>query len=362
MMDLLMEQEDLWTHLQKAEKPVVIYGMGDGALKIMRVMEHYHIPLRGIFASDGFVRGHSFEGFPVKRLSEMEEELGDFIILMAFAIHDEETTERIHQIAEKHEFYAPDVPVAGENLFTMDFYREHQAKFEQVYQLLADEQSRKVYQDILNFKLSGKLHYLTQCESSVEEAYETIILPTEQEDYVDLGAYKGDTIQELLRFTNGKIHSVCAFEPDRKNYKKLCANVETMGLQDCSRLLNVAAYKESGTRLFSNRAGRQSALSQTSGIETAVDSLDHVMNGERVSFINMDVEGGEKEALEGCRQTIATWKPTMLISAYHRSEDLYALPLQILQLCPDYRLYFRHYRYIPAWDTNLYCVAEERSK
>ncbi|MBP1581588.1 MAG: FkbM family methyltransferase [Oscillospiraceae bacterium] len=356
MTDLLIEQEDLWTHLQQTEKPIVIYGMGDGALKIMRVLDQYQIPLKGIFASDGFVRGHSFEGFPVKRLADMEEELGDFIILMAFAIHDEETTAMIHRIAQKHEFYAPDVPVAGENLFTMDFYREHQKEFEKVYQLLADEQSRIVYRDILNFKVSGKLPYLTHCETAVEEAYANIICPNEEEDYVDLGAYKGDTIQELLRFTNGKVQSVTAFEPDRKNYKKLCLNVEAMGLSQKANLLNAAAYKESGTMLFSNKAGRQSALSSTQGIETPVNSLDNVMEGRRVSFINMDVEGAEKEAIEGCRKTIETWTPRMLISAYHRSEDLYALPLQILQIRPDYRIYFRHYRYIPAWDTNLYCI------
>lgn len=359
MAGLLLEQEDLWTHLQKTKKPVVIYGMGDGALKIMRVMEQYNIPLRGIFASDGFVRGHSFEGFQVKHLADMEEEFGEFVILMAFAIHDAATTEMIHRIAEKHEFYAPDVPVAGDNLFTMDFFREHEKEFEQVYEMLADEQSRVVYRDILNFKVSGKLHYLTHCETAVEEAYENIIKPDEQEDYVDLGAYKGDTIQELLRFTNGKVNSVTAFEPDRKNYKKLCLNVEAMGLSDRSNLLNVAAYKEEGVMLFSNKAGRQSALSKTQGIETPVNSLDNAMNGGRVSFINMDVEGGEKEALEGCRKTIQAWSPKMLISAYHRSEDLYALPLQIMEMEPAYRFYFRHYRYIPAWDTNLYCIREK---
>lgn len=355
-LELMIEQEDLWTHLQKTDKPVVIYGMGDGALKIMRVMERYNIPLRGIFASDGFVRGHSFEGFPVKHLADMEEEFGEFIILMAFAIHDAPTTEMIHRIAEKHEFYAPDVPVAGDNLFTMDFYREHRKEFEEVYSWLADEQSRIVYRDILNYKVSGKLPYLTHCETPVEEAYANIIRPDGQEDYADLGAYKGDTIQELLRFTDGQIQSICAFEPDRKNYKKLCLNVEAMGLTEKAKLLNVAAYKESGTMLFSNKAGRQSALSKTEGIETPVDSLDNAMNGARVSFVNMDVEGGEKEAVDGCRKTIETWKPKLLISAYHRSEDLYALPMQLREICPEYRIYFRHYRYIPAWDTNLYCI------
>lgn len=359
MSELILEKEDLWTHLQKTEKPVVIYGMGDGALKIMRVLEKYNIELKGIFASDGFVRGHSFEGFPVKHLADIEEEFEEFIILMAFAIHDEATTEMIHKIAEKHEFYAPDVPVAGENLFTMDFYRENQSNFEKVYDLLADEQSKIVYRDILNFKISGKLSYLTHCETPISEAYQNIIKPDENEDYVDLGAYKGDTIQELLQFSNNSLNSITAFEPDKKNYKKLCANVEKIGFAEKANLLNVAAYREKDILLFTNKAGRQSALSKTQGIETEANSLDNVLEGKRASFINMDVEGAEKDAIEGCRNTIKVWKPKMLISAYHRSEDLFALPLQVLEIEPEYKIYFRHYRYIPAWDTNLYCVIDK---
>lgn len=354
-MDLILEKQSLWEHLQHNSKPVVLYGMGDGALKIMKVLKQYGVPLAAIFASDGFVRGHSFEGFPVLHLSEVEAQFDDFIILMAFAIHDDETTQRIHQIAQRHEFYAPDVPVAGENLFTMEFYHQHQHEFEQVYALLADEQSRTVYQDILNFKLSGKLSYLTHCQTSIKEAYDNILRPSDNEIYADLGAYKGDTIEELLSFTNGRCQQVIAMEPDRKNYKKLCATVERLGLNqaDC---YNVAAYSGEGVMLFSNKAGRQSALSKTQGIETPVNSLDNLLQGAPVTLINMDVEGGEREAIEGCAKTIAQFKPKMLISAYHRSEDLFALPLQIHKLRPDYRFYFRHYQYIPAWDTNLYCV------
>ncbi len=360
-MELLFEREDLWSHLKNTKKPIVLYGMGDGALKIMRVLKQYDIPLWGIFASDGFVRGHSFEGYPVKRLSDVEEELDDFIILMAFAIHDSPTTQMIHAIAQRHEFYAPDVPVAGDTLFTLSFFEEHRAQFEEVYSWLADEQSRTVYRDIINFKLSGKLSYLTHCETPVEEAYHNILRPDEAEDYADLGAYKGDTIAELLRYTNGTCHSVTAFEPDRKNYKKLCLAVEAMGLSDRCNCVNMAAYKEHTTMLFSNKAGRQSALSKTQGIEIEVDSLDHVMQGNRVSFINMDVEGAEREALMGCRETIERWAPKLLISVYHRSEDLYAIPMQIRQMKPEYRMYLRHYRYIPAWDTNLYCTLQQET-
>jgi len=355
---LIIEQQDLWQRLQETKKPVVLYGMGDGALKIMAVLRHYGIPLRGIFASEGFVRGHSFEGFPVRRLADLEAELGELVILLCFAIHDEPMTVYLHDLAKRHELYAPDVPVAGENLFTLDFYRRHEARFQWVYERLGDEQSKLVYRNILNFKLSGKLDYLSACESSVEEAYENLLRPGPSESFVDLGAYKGDTIQELLRFSGGTVEQVLAFEPDRKNYKKLCQTVEALGLSDRATLLNAAAYKEPGLRPFAQKAGRQSALS-AEGVLTPVDSVDHVLAGKRLSLVNMDVEGGEREALEGCKESIRRWKPKLLLAAYHRSEDLFALPEQVLEIEPSYRLYFRHYRYIPAWDTNLYALPPE---
>ena len=55
-------------------------------------------------------------------------------------------------------------------------------------------------------------------------------------------------------------------------------------------------------------------------------------------------------------KTITRHRPKMLLSAYHRTEDLFALPLQVLELQPDYRLYLRHYPYLPAWDVNYYFV------
>ena len=58
----------------------------------------------------------------------------------------------------------------------------------------------------------------------------------------------------------------------------------------------------------------------------------------------------------GCQKIIERDKPKMLIVAYHRSEDLFALLIQVASMRSDYRFYLRHYRYVPAWDTNLYCV------
>ena len=87
-------------------------------------------------------------------------------------------------------------------------------------------------------------------------------------------------------------------------------------------------------------------------------STDSLLAGKACDYIKFDVEGSEARALEGCRQTVAAHKPCMLISCYHRSEDLFALPELVKKLNPDYSLYLRRFSYIPAWDLNLYAVKE----
>ena len=75
-------------------------------------------------------------------------------------------------------------------------------------------------------------------------------------------------------------------------------------------------------------------------------------------FIKFDVEGAEKEAIEGAERIIREKAPALCISAYHRTEDLFAIPLQVKALQPDYKVYLRHSPYVPAWDTQFYFIAK----
>ena len=84
--------------------------------------------------------------------------------------------------------------------------------------------------------------------------------------------------------------------------------------------------------------------------------MDTFTAGTIPTIIKFDVEGCEKEAIEGAEKTIGRYKPKLILSLYHRTEDLLELPLKIKELNPDYKLYLRHHPYIPAWDTNLYCI------
>lgn len=76
-------------------------------------------------------------------------------------------------------------------------------------------------------------------------------------------------------------------------------------------------------------------------IETIV--LDEFLRGERVTFIKMDIEGAELDALRGASQIIKEQKPKLAISVYHRDDDIVAIPKLLTGLRPDYKLYLRHY-------------------
>lgn len=93
-------------------------------------------------------------------------------------------------------------------------------------------------------------------------------------------------------------------------------------------------------------------------VEVDADALDNVIGALQPDYIKYDVEGSEWQALEGSRKTIATYRPRLLVSLYHRSEDLFALPTLLREICPDYKLYLRKLRYIPAWDVNLYAIPD----
>lgn len=349
----LLNETPLWDRLSETKKPIILYGMGDGADMIIDILEEKGIPYSDIFASDEFVRGHFFHGKRVLKLSEVEEKYKDFIILMTFAVHDRPTLDRIKLMSEKYEFYSPCVSIIGKEYFTPDFLKEHEEEFRKVYELLADRKSKETYLDVLRYKLSGKVKYLFDCEDEKENLYRDILHLTKDEVILDLGAYDGDTIREFLSVTDGEYEKIIAFEPDAKNFKKLTKKTENLERID---RYNLGAWDKEETLYFQKKAARGSRT-EKDGIPVEFRSVDGTVT-DKLTFIKMDIEGAELKALKGAEKTIREHHPKLYVCAYHRDEDMYTLPLKINELCPEYKIYYRHHPYVPAWESNFYAVKE----
>lgn len=338
-------------NLKKTHKPILLYGMGNGADMIIKVLESYGITYEDTFASDGFVRGHSFHGKRVLSFSEAKDKYGDFVIIVTFAVHDDKTMNFISELSDNFELYAPTVSVVDGSPFTFEFFTENEDNFEKAYNMLCDEKSKEDFLNILRFKLSGDVKYLLKAHSEKMKLYEDVLPLADDESIIDLGAYDGDTIREFLTVTGGKYKKIIALEPDEKNFRKL--ERKTKELPNLTRL-NLGAWDKEETLFFAKKSGRNSRLEET-GIPVNFNSVDNIADGE-VTFIKMDIEGAELKALEGAKETVAKYKPKLYVCAYHRNEDMFALPFKIKELYDGYKIYFRQHPYIPAWESNFYAI------
>lgn len=341
--------KDVWNYLKKSDKPIVLYGMGNGADKIISVCEMYGIKVSGVFSSDSFVRPKTFHGMPVTSYTTAKSTFGDMIVLLSFGTHLPDVIDNVKRISADSELYAPDVPVYGDTLFCADYYESRKDEFESVYNTLADEQSKKVFRETVQYKLTGNIKCLFDCETDEDEVYGAFFSLSGREVYLDLGAYRGDTVLSFCKRAK-EWNGIIAVEPDDKTYKKLLSATEHIYNIRC---INAAATDRCGEIMFNMGGSRgKGAKEKEKAVKTvSVDSLSI-----SPTYIKMDIEGDEDKAITGAAETIKRCKPKMQIAAYHRSGDLVDIPNQVLSLNKDYEVYLRHNPCLPAWDINYYFV------
>ncbi len=343
--------KDLWQYLKETDKPIVLYGMGNGAEKILDILENIGVHVSGIFASDGFVKPKIFRGFTLESYSSIKERLREMIVLVAFGSARSEVLENIKRISLEQELYVPEVAVYGGGLFNLRFAKENKQRLERIYNLLADDLSRKTFSDLIYYKITGNPEYLYSCEISPDEAYSSFLHLDDNETFVDLGAYNGDTVLDFIERANGKYSKIYALEPDRKSFSKLLKSTENIANIEC---INACVSDFVGTVDFSMRGGRNSSIG--GGAPTNCTTVDAILEDNGATLIKYDVEGEEIAAIRGSRKTILESKPKLQIAAYHRIEDIFSIPEEILSLRDDYKIYLRHNPYLPAWDTNYFFI------
>ncbi|MCQ2770756.1 MAG: FkbM family methyltransferase [Clostridia bacterium] len=351
-------KSDLWTYLKNTDKPILMYGMGNGGDKIFDVCNKKGITICDIFASDDFVRGQKFHDKTVMKYSDAKEKYGSFIVLVAFGTCLDNVMDNIYRISKEQELYAPDVPVAGDNIFDIDFYNQNIEKIKQARNLFADDYSKKVYDELIEYKLDGKIDHFS-IDTNQDDDLSSLFFK-EYTDYIDLGAFNGDTIDQMLS-KYPSIKNVIAFEPSERIFKKLTQNV-TKYTNVTFKLINKCSSDTSKTLTFSDGSGRNSKIIDNSlnpyQGKTKVIESDSVDNQTDLKcgkvLLKYDVEGEEKLSLLGSQKTIKNNYVDMIVSVYHRSEDLFEIPLLLQKIHKNSKIYLRKHKYIPAWEINLY--------
>ncbi len=236
----------------------------------------------------------------------------------------------------------------------------------QVMDLLHDDRSREILRVLVENWFDFDVTGVGYRDVFTDDQYYPpgIISLGANEAFVDGGAYDGDTLLAFVARTGGRFEAAYAFELDAGNFTDMAANVGRLepGLQRKIRLFNLGLLdEEREIRYETGGSGKQStcinmigSLGGTGRTVRLVDALPR----EEVTFIKMDIEGSELQALHGAEAIIVDQKPQLAICVYHKPEHLWEIPLYLKKLVPGYRIFLRHHTPL-EYETVCYAVPRD---
>lgn len=241
------------------------------------------------------------------------------------------------------------------------FLEQHREELERAFALMADQASRSVFASRLKAMLTGNVGFAEI--SLYEEYFHPLTAPREGDIILDGGVSEWVYMEQKMADMIGPGGHIWSFEPDPVG---LAAAAEK--LKDCRNLtlLPFGLWKECCSMNFNSIGqgshvvdGRNEAANIVTCHMVSIDAMVKEYSLDKVDLIKLDVEGAEKEAIMGGLKTIARHRPRMLISVYHKPNDLFELPLLIDNLGLDYDFYLGHHQPV-LHETILYANPRKR--
>ncbi len=134
---------------------------------------------------------------------------------------------------------------------------------------------------------------------------------------LDVGAHIGYFTMLMAKLVGGSGH-IYSFEPRPLNYKMLENNIKTNKLTNVT-IKTLAIGNKTGKVNFDATTGTGTGhISKDGNITVEITTVDKFCKDENItpSFIKIDIEGGEVEALKGAEQTIENYKPKILLATH----------------------------------------------
>ncbi len=222
---------------------------------------------------------------------------------------------------------------------------EHEQEIADVYDLMEDALSQEVYEKIVRFRLlDDSIEVPTMGQE--KQYFEYGFYDRRQDEvFVDCGAFNGISLKTFLKENNNMFEGYYGMEPDADNYAKLEEYIRTLP-EDIQKKLYItpqAAWKDNGGITLYALHGPGSFAADIGKMQVESITIDDMLGQQRASYIKMNIEGSEKEALQGAAQVIRRCKPRLAIAGYHRTDDFWKIPLMIKSYREDYKIYLRSY-------------------
>ena len=221
--------------------------------------------------------------------------------------------------------------------------KEHVDDFEELYINLEDYRSKKLLNAILNNWVHYDFNTLSEViEKCYDDYFDLDLIPTcNEEVFVDLGAYTGDSTISFLRNYGDSYKKIYAYEITPETYQILVSNLKDYPNVVCY-LKGVGDTRSSLSVVNSSADASANTVFVSDNGTIPMVTLDEDI-GEKLTMIKADIEGFEQEALLGAINHIKNDHPRLLISVYHKNEDLWKIPKMIKEIDPTYKFYLRYH-------------------
>lgn len=366
----LIETLEIQKHRTLAEylreisnRPIYIYGAGCFGREIYRVFKQHNLTVHGFLDKNaGNIVGIDINVmFPEELLNKSEVQ-----IILGIVMNKQDRMQLEDALRKLGYKYIID----GQSIRAHYVYHQDGCCEEEIekclkkelslvkdaFALWEDQESRDTFEKNLGAHILRNYADCYQTDEIKQYFVEGIALEKGYARFIDCGAYIGDTLEELVR-TNRMVQCVAAFEPSCQNFMKLNDKYEL----ELKSKINEAVFFPCGVagktelRRF-NFAGGSSLLESSGRDIVQCVAIDDVLKDFRPTFIKMDIEGAEYEALLGAKKSICKFKPDLAISVYHFIDHFYKIPLLIHSWDLGYKFYLRTHSSC-CMETVMYAVA-----
>lgn len=380
LFSMLINSKEYFDGLKNKEN-VVCWGAGSKGRQTLALLKEKGIGPVAFCDNNPGLAGEYIEDIPIMDYEAIKKKYERYCICITCTLSNAlEIYDMLQNRGEHNDIYFVSNPFKAENKF-LDISEMIQGKreYEESYNALFDEESKKLFVDFLNWKITGDLTIINKrTESSWLEFFDEKIIPQEEDYfYIDVGAYTGDSICRFLALTKGKYAGIMAFEPDDNNFEALKSLIVN-GRLERIETIKEGLWSEEGEKVFYMRDGNgtyesanffrnvTSTLcnrlleegggnSKTVTVKTLDSYLDKLGDKNRI-LLKIDALASEGAIIRGGRKLIKYKKPIIVMEYGTHSEYVASLIPDLRELRPDYKFYLRQCSAFNNSRTILYAV------
>jgi FkbM family methyltransferase len=344
----------------KNYKRIFIYGAGGWGISLQKLLKVYSIGIHAFFdrRADEIDMINKVPVFNLDQYNATENDKKESLIIIAVRLEIQKSIE--DNLKERG--YINCITINGiwhygcwsskNELFSLIHEKEKILKCSDIW---ADQKSLDIYYRHIKCYISRLYKGSIQIDRD-QYFPDDIMFGKGYSKFVDCGAYIGDTVDSLIE-NIGKITHLIAIEADVENFKELTSKIKNKKKYIAEEIYTYPCGIWSSTKMlaFDNTQGPSCHISESGNAFLQCVSLDDILPDFIPTFIKMDIEGAEIEAIKGARYTISKFKPDLAIAVYHKIEHLWEVPLLIKSLKNNYKFYLRSYEHFNQ-ETVLYAV------